>query len=105
MSMYDDPIADAPITDTLRAVAFERHKQRGQWSETHDDSHRTGDLALAAAHLLVGPNLGERLPALGWATELSYKHGSDRRRQLVIAAALAIAEIERLDRVAARVLP
>jgi hypothetical protein len=81
--------------EAVRDVLAERAKQVEQWGNAHDDEHGHGELA-AAAGLLVGGD--DTLGAPEWAWNLIGKHRGDRRRQLVIGAALAIAEIERLDR-------
>ena len=82
----------------LDEVFAERRKQiiRLGWTPKHDDGHVDGALAAAAAALAWPPHLEG--PWLGppWAFDLGEKH--DRRNQLVIAAALIVAEIERLDR-------
>jgi len=78
-----------------------------EFSADHDDKHVDGEIALAAAayalgdfapdaHFEIGRALGEHLRQVhGWEINLI---GKDRRRQLVIAGALILAEIERLDR-------
>ncbi len=100
-------------------VAVERERQREKWGDDHDDEHADGALAAAAA-VLVHPQappepcgcreamcphvpvvIVEPIRAPDWAHPLRWRH-ADRRRQLVIGAALAIAEIERIDRQAER---
>jgi predicted transcriptional regulator len=88
-------VASPTGTPAVRDVLAERAKQYVQWGNAHDDEHGHGELA-AAAGLLVA---GEATRAPVWSWRLLDKH-PDRRRQLVIGAALAIAEIERLDRAA-----
>jgi hypothetical protein len=83
-------------------VLCERVKQRQKWGDAHDDRHEDGELAGAAA-FLADPEYVEDDPASlheedGWAIHLRAKHRADRRQQLVIAAALLLAEIERIDR-------
>jgi hypothetical protein len=58
----------------------------------HDDEHVDGDLAVAAA--AYAANDKEGWP---WALD-SWNPGTDRRRRLIKAGALIMAEIERLDR-------
>lgn len=96
-------------------VLAEREKQRAKWSDAHDDGHADGELGASAAVLVhplaPRPSCGcreamcehwsivpdpEPVNAPDWAYTLRWGH--DRRRQLVIGAALALAEIERLDR-------
>jgi hypothetical protein len=88
-------------------VLGERERQRAKWGEAHDDEHADGALGAAGA-LLAWPDgywfYDEKdadkccIPAPGFAYELLKKHEHDRRKQLVIAAAFLLAEIERLDR-------
>ena len=87
----------------LREILIERKRQiTGEgFSLEHDAEHTHGELVQAAADLcLDGTDFrvvdldGDRM--IGWG--LTEKHHSNRRRQLVIAAALILAEIERLDR-------
>lgn len=86
-------------------VLAERERQRSKWGDDHDDDHDDGALADAASYLAatgddgcVDPDDPDELAEAGWAVQLRAKHKGDRRRQLVIAAALLLAEIERLDR-------
>ncbi len=81
------------------------------WTHEHDDEHVNDEIAAMACYYAMPPG------ARDWpATETSYgttwgeairpKHwnfqSGDRRRELVKAAALALAEIERMDRAAAK---
>lgn len=121
----------SPITEAVRDVVEERHRQRAPigvrnggaagpgegWSNDHDDKHTGAELsaaagvyALAASRLAreergdhpatamgvhtIPANLSPFWPwAGGW-----WKPEGGVRRMLVKAAALIIAEIERLDR-------
>jgi hypothetical protein len=89
-----------------RDVLAERQRQieiEG-WTLEHDDTHSNGEMARAGAAYAYHAGLsGERRAArfpqgwpVGWA--LSWWKPTDRRRDLVKAGALIIAEIERLDR-------
>ena len=92
-----------PLTNAADSVLAERRRQieAEGYSPDHDDEHTAGELAQAAADLcvdgtdfrVVDPDGDEML---GWG--LTEAHRSDRRRQLVIAGALVLAEIERIDR-------
>ncbi len=94
----EELITFAP-TRALRDILAERHKQRRKWGDDHDDDHAKGELAYAAAHLASRDGLGENSDDVPeWALTLSLTIGGDRRRELVIAAALLFAEIERIDR-------
>ena len=77
-------------TDAERDVLAERRKQRAKWGDAHDDGHEDGDLIDVAEDILLESD--DR-----WG--LRAKH-PERRDQLVIAAALIVAEIERRDRAA-----
>lgn len=102
----------------LDDIAKERHRQieKEGWSLEHDDEHEHGELADAAAcyaattrafraeeHVGVGykPYMAYMdLWPKSWADHW-FKPKKNRRRALIKAAALLVAEIERLDRVAA----
>ncbi len=81
-------------------VVAERKRQIDveQWTPEHDDKHHDYSLANAAAcYAKYGyPNI-TKAPD-DWPWHSSYWKPSDRRRSLVKAAALILAEIERLDR-------
>lgn len=116
-----------PITEALRDVALERERQslpqsvdRGAgfgegWTNDHDDRHGRGELAaaagvyaLAAARLTGETQPDDRFRHDGvipanltafwpWAAAW-WKPSGGVRRMLVKAAALILAEIERMDR-------
>jgi hypothetical protein len=62
---------------------------------THDDKQTLGQMAAAAACYAAPFDMSRYWP---WGDEWDKKDKHPRRRQLVIAAALIVAEIERLDR-------
>lgn len=87
-------------------VLAERQRQieEEHWSPLHDDKHSTGELAGAAAcYALTGvqhwaaPLVMKQL----WPWEERWWKPVNTRRDLVRAGALILAEIERLDRLAA----
>lgn len=93
----------------IEEIAAERRRQievEG-WTPEHDDAHASGDLAKAAAvyaalgsapvGAMLGASIMEALRKL-WPWSLSWLKPKDERRNLVIAGALILAEIERLDR-------
>ncbi len=85
-------------------VQAERRRQveAEGWTPEHDDEHNGGELADAAACYALwagGINPGNWREFWPWAPEW-LKH-SEPRRMLVKAAALILAEIQRLDRAAA----
>jgi hypothetical protein len=94
-------------TKAEQDVLAEREKQRAKWTVAHDDKHDDGAVAAAGAMLawpdgywFYDQSDADKccIPSPGWAYDILKKHEHDRRQQLVIAAALLLAEIERLDR-------
>jgi len=103
-----------------RAILAERERQKGAegWTTEHDDHHTGGELAAAAAcYAWCGSLSGEAREAavqfplsvrLAWPVILKrlwpwsadWWKPKDRRRDLVRAGALILAEIDRLDRAA-----
>lgn len=79
--------------DVLGEVERERDRQRRKgYDEAHDDRHADGEIAWQAAHVLAeGQVMGQRAP---WINP----EGMKRRAQLIVGIALAVAEVERLDR-------
>lgn len=107
--------AEAP--HALADIAAERRRQvevEG-WTPDHDDSHKSQDMALAAACYAAGSTFERPLNAQErrdlrtrakfskgiWPWDKRWWKPSDRRRDLVKAGALIVAEIERMDRLAA----
>jgi hypothetical protein len=96
-------------TDATRDVLAERNRQIEMegWTRDHDDEHDTGQLAAAAAAYALEASLlfpdvrtdeHQRLIQRIWPWDSQWWKPKDKRRNLVRAAALALAEIERLDR-------
>jgi hypothetical protein len=84
------------MTQALEDIMFERARQKAVegWTKEHDDAHTDGALAKAATcYASVYP-----LAASYWPWDLSWWKPTNRRRDLVKAGALILAEIERLDR-------
>ncbi|WP_337229471.1 hypothetical protein [Pseudomonas aeruginosa] len=87
-------------------VQVERRRQveAEGWTPEHDDEHSHGQMARAAAcYALAGssaPNDGTAalLVSLAWPWDEQWWKPSTARRDMVKACALALAEIERLDR-------
>lgn len=97
------------VSDALRDVAAERRRQveiEG-WTPEHDDEHKTGGMAIAAAcyaaWTLPSRPASEAVamlwPWTGWSQQ--WFKPKYARHNLVRAAALLLAEIERLDRLTA----
>ena len=97
--------ADDVIAERVRQVSGEG------WTPEHDDQHSDGSMALAAACYASNAatwaskgtaQLREKYPLLSlsfrWPWALEWWKPKSQRRDLVRAAALIIAEIERLDR-------
>jgi hypothetical protein len=72
------------------------------WTPEHDDEHSEGEMAMAAACYAVSDKVGhiDRDPFLlaFWPWLKKSWKPKDQRRDLIKAAALIVAEIERLDR-------
>jgi hypothetical protein len=87
----------------IAEIARERERQMGGEGYTygHDDRHSTGDLARLAA-LYAMPDQGKvyEEASLAWGEVIDWINHKDRRRDLIRAGALIVAEIERLDRAA-----
>lgn len=75
-----------------------RHTEVEGWTPEHDDAHDDGSMALAAAGYAIGPRTTDGEPPEVWPWGHEWWKPKDRRRDLVRAGALIIAEIERLDR-------
>ena len=96
--------------EVITDIVAERKRQieaKG-WTPEHDDGHDNGELSLAAAIYAIPYDCPcitqEDFIGLHMALEIGcgwdIKPEPDKRRRLVKAAALIIAEIERLDRAA-----
>ena len=110
-------IPDAVLAERGRAlldVAAERRRQieAEGWTPKHDDEHDRGQMATAAAGYAYVAGLSQQdrarfvgpaaFPPPLWPWDLRWWKPTDRRRDLVKAGALIVAEIERLDRAAIR---
>jgi hypothetical protein len=121
-SMSETPLTEGTQT-AIQDVIAERNRQKSQkgWTSEHDDEHDSGELATAAACYAlpdekreirpfnvvrdIGRSVGESILITGvdvvprlWPWDAEWWKPKDRRRDLVRAAALLIAEIERIDR-------
>lgn len=115
--MSNDEQAQEHRNKILTQIANERNRQvHGEGFDSgHDDGHGRGDLAIAAACYAVCPDnlfrlinnpYGEYLftDPWPWASCWDKRDKHDHRKRLIIAAALLVAEIERLDRKAVQAL-
>ena len=91
--------------NVVAEIAAERLRQISQegWTPEHDDEHSCGELAAAAACYAYPAPWGVnpsalKYPPKPWPWNVEWWKPRDRRRNLVRAAALIVAEIERLDR-------
>jgi hypothetical protein len=105
---------NAVVEAAARDVLAERERQKTQegWTPEHDDGHTKGELAKAAACYAYGntqlrssarlssQSLPVTLVSTLWPWGRQWWKPTDRRRDLVKAGALILAEIERLDRAA-----
>lgn len=92
----------------MQEIALERTRQIEveRRSLAHDDNYQRGELAAAAACYAVGEMLHQTATdGYLWPWSDDWWKPSDRRRELIKAGALIIAEIERLDRAALKDQP
>lgn len=88
------------IINEIRAER-ERQKDVEGWTEAHDDTHVKNELSDAAAcYAINGPVPGNIFAAMLWPADwdIDWFKPTTHRRNLIKAAALIVAEIERLDR-------
>lgn len=102
------PVVNQQLTTAARDVLAERQRQvtAEGWTTEHDDSHHTGEIALAAGcyamyahhpdYYGTGPR-ENRVPRM-WPWAEKWWKQAPPRRMLVKAGALILAEIERIDR-------
>ena len=104
-----DQMQISRMNTALLDIEAERVRQveKEGWTQAHDDSHKDGQLADAAAcyaatessvmYASEGGMMYDLWPA-NWDRKWNKRSKHDRRRQLVIAGALIVAELERLAR-------
>jgi hypothetical protein len=100
------------VRSVLDEIAAERQRQIDEegWTPEHDDTHDQGALAAAgAAYALQGAShsanegwrdIYRKSAGRIWPYDEEWWKPKDARRDLIRAAALIVAEIERLDRAA-----
>lgn len=93
------------LTEAARDVLAERQRQISAegWTPEHDDEHNGHEMAHAAA-CYAYPELTALVGVKTWPWAAEWFKVRDRRSNYVRAAALLLAEIERLDR-AGRTIP
>jgi len=117
--MADSMLYQTYLSSAFRDVLKERQRQVSDegWTAQHDDQHRGGEMAKAAACYAQCAGIGiasaaglethyefvaeysrAGCPAPLWPWEARWWKPKTPRRDLVRAAALIVAEIERLDR-------
>jgi hypothetical protein len=77
--------------NVIELISAERARQRKKWGDNHDDNQPPNALAFAGAAYAANDE------AL-WPWDFRYWKPRGRRRNLIRAAALIIAELERMDR-------
>ncbi len=99
----------------LLDIELERARQQlvEGWTPEHDDEHTNGEMVMAAAvyarcavdesiHSSAIRRGAMRRPPMDWPWSPDWFKPTTRRRDLVKAGALIVAEIERLDRLEAK---
>lgn len=92
-----------PTGSVMAEIGNERRRQQTEegWSDGHDDSLKNQELPRAAACYAIGNTGGIPGGARMWPFQMETWKPADKRRNLIKAGALIIAEVERLDRAAA----
>lgn len=99
------------LTQAASDVLAERRRQIEieRWTTEHDDRHGHGALSFAGAAYAIHASSHDaaraqfaNVPPVEWPWDYGWWRPSTPRRDLVKAGALIIAEIERLDRAAAK---
>ncbi|GAN55214.1 hypothetical protein [Tanticharoenia sakaeratensis] len=90
----------------------ERQKMAEGWTEAHDDQYSLGELASAASAYAYSAsatpseaNILGGVPPVLWPWDRTWWKPTTPRRDLIKAAALILAEIERIDRAALAAAP
>lgn len=95
----------------IEMIAAERERQisRENWTSEHDDEHKDGELAIAAAcyaspqtfYKMIWKNTSviSFVDPFPWEPEFDKRTKHDRKKCLAIAGALIAAEIDRLNRI------
>jgi hypothetical protein len=95
------------MSQAIEDVVFERERQKTveRWSKEHDDQHVNGELARAAACYAYEAgrtdyqrDIDGNEPPMMWPWSAEWWKPTNRRRDLIKAGAMILAEIERIDR-------
>lgn len=91
------------MVDVIAEIRAERDRQRSDegWTPEHDDAHERGEMALAAGCYALNAaqeRFVDGVVPIFWPWAREWWKPKSRRRDLVRAAALIVAEIERMDR-------
>ncbi len=88
-----------PLSASLLAIAAERRRQQEVegYDGAHDARHSPAELAAAGAAYAIDAGVPGRPPAACWPWDESYWKPRDLRRDLVRAAALIVAALDRLE--------
>lgn len=88
-------------SDAIGEVIAERERQisREGWTAEHDAMHPVGQLARAGAGYAKFAFANRHAPPVNWPWDEKWWKPKSPRRNLIRAAALIIAEIERMDRI------
>lgn len=109
ISLLSAEVAAKETEKAVTDIAAERRRQieREGWTPVHDDEHTDQSLARVAACYALPPlgprdddRIMRRLWPQSWDESWWKPSPNNRRRELVKAGALIVAEIERLDRIA-----
>lgn len=86
------------VIDEIRQERVRQIKVEG-WTAEHDDEHSSGEMAKAAAcYALDAARAQEYRERSYWPWDWSWWKPRTPRKNLIRAAALIVAEIERIDR-------
>lgn len=92
-----EPVTAPTRPSVLDEIAAERAGQVAKgYDAAHDDEHTTFEISAVAAAVALGGSEFVSFDVPEWADTIIAKH--DTRQRMIIAAALLVAEIERLDR-------
>jgi hypothetical protein len=105
VEMWSRRATPPPVKGAASDILAERERQKAAegWTEAHDNEHGRGDLARNGAAYAVKAYQGwdSPVPADLWTWDEKWWKPKDARKNLVRAAALILAEIERHDRIEA----